>query len=242
MKNEEIVRALRTTKSRSKRELLDAAADLIEKLADRCARYAEEIAVLQEKTRWVPVEEKLPDHHEHDYVLVCATEKTEKIDYRNAVTMAFLDGKHFIDVEADCILEGVTHWMPLPAPPKEDTGLTPKDDKRMSNILMDVGLDYNCSWEYVKNWLLDARLRELAEADKDGRVVVLPCKIGDKLYRVFAGEIFEHRVGSMKYFAIQKRWDIETYPFCPFVESSIGKTIFLTREEAEAALEAMKGE
>lgn len=56
----------------------------------------------------------------------------------------------------------------------EDTGLTPKEVKRMSNILMDVGIDYNCSWEYVKNWLLDNRLRELAEADKDGRLVVLP--------------------------------------------------------------------
>lgn len=86
-----------------------------------------------------------------------------------------------------------------------------------------------------------ARLIELAEADKDGRVVVLPCKVGDKLYRVFAGEIFEHRVGSMKYFAIQGRWDIETYPFCPCVESSIGKTIFLTREEAEKALQEMEG-
>lgn len=96
---------------------LDGAA-LIEKLADRCARYAEEIAVAQERTRWIPVEEKLPDHHEHDYVLVCVTEKTEKIDYRNAVTMAFLDGEHFIDVETDCILEGVTHWMPLPAGPE----------------------------------------------------------------------------------------------------------------------------
>lgn len=84
------------------------------------------------------------------------------------------------------------------------------------------------------------RLRKLAEADKGERVVVLPCKIGDKLYRVFAGEIFEHRVGSMKYFAIQGRWDIETYPFCPCVESSIGKTIFLTREEAKKALEAMR--
>lgn len=59
-----------------------------------------------------------------------------------------------------------------------DTGLTPEEAKRMSNILMDVGIDYNCSWEYVKNWLLDDRLRELDEADKDGRVVVLPCKVG----------------------------------------------------------------
>ena len=85
------------------------------------------------------------------------------------------------------------------------------------------------------------RLRELAEADKDGRVVVRPCKVGDILYRVFAGEIFEHRVGSMKYFAIQGRWDIETYPFCPCVESSIGKTVFFTSEEAKKALAEMEG-
>ena len=84
-------------------------------------------------------------------------------------------------------------------------------------------------------------LRELAEADKDGRVVVQPCKVGDILYRVFAGEIFEHRVGSMKYFAIQGRWDIETYPFCPCVESSIGKTVFFTSEEAKKALREMEG-
>ena len=85
------------------------------------------------------------------------------------------------------------------------------------------------------------RLRELAEADKDGRMVVQPCKVGDILYRVFAGEIFEHRVGRMKYFAIQGRWDIETYPFCPCVESSIGKTVFLSHKEAEKALREMEG-
>ena len=92
------------------------------------------------------------------------------------------------------------------------------------------------------NGLPIERLRQLAEADKDGRLVVQPCKVGDKLYRVFYGEIFEHRVGSMKYFAIQGRWDIETYPFCPYVEESIGKTVFLTREEAEKSLEAMKND
>ena len=118
----------------------------------------------------------------------------------------------------------------------EDTGLEPAEVLSMHgewcammSVLNSIGEGYD-------------RLRELAEADKDGRLVVLPCKMGDKLYRVFAGEIFEHRVGSMKYFAIQGRWDIETYPFCPCVESSIGKTIFLTREEAEKALEAMRDE
>ena len=36
-------------------------ADLIERLTDRCARYAEEIAVAQERTRWIPVTERLPE-------------------------------------------------------------------------------------------------------------------------------------------------------------------------------------
>lgn len=114
----------------------------------------------------------------------------------------------------------------------EDTGLTPEE----------IDMDHEAAEQLrqlCQGCDLD-RLEKLAEADKDGRLVVLPCKVGDTLFRVFAGEILEHKVGNMRYLAIQGRWDIETYPFCPYVESSIGKTIFLTREEAEAALEAMK--
>ena len=123
----------------------------------------------------------------------------------------------------------------------EETGLTPEEAKRMSNILMDVGIDYNCSWEYVKNWLLDARLRELAEADKDGRLVVLPCKVGDGLWTFCS-----HPVEQVYSFTVT---DISTLngrtmlntSRCGVVDArDVGKTVFLTREEAEAALEAMK--
>ena len=118
----------------------------------------------------------------------------------------------------------------------KDTGLTPERCAEFARA--DAEGRYIVMRDAEREGI--ARLRELAEADKDGRLVVPPCKVGDKLYRVFAGEIFEHRVGRMKYFAIQGQWDIETYPFCPCVERSIGKTIFLTREEAEKTLEAMK--
>ena len=37
------------------------AADKIEELVDRCARYAEEIAVLREKVKRVPVAERVPE-------------------------------------------------------------------------------------------------------------------------------------------------------------------------------------
>lgn len=94
--------------------------DLIERLTARCARYAEEIAVAQERTRWIPVTERLPEATDGDYVLACVTWKDAHIDYQNAVVMAFVSEKGLVDVEMDCVLDGVTHWMPLPEGPEEE--------------------------------------------------------------------------------------------------------------------------
>lgn len=126
----------------------------------------------------------------------------------------------------------------------EDTGLTPEEINDLASVR-----EISPEAEYAINKhadniierldkLLhqtddDARLRELAEADKDGRLVVLPCKVGDKLYRVFDGNISEHEVQNMKYFARQRRLGIDMTPFFPDAEKFIGKTVFLTREEAE---------
>lgn len=127
----------------------------------------------------------------------------------------------------------------------EDTGLTPKEVKRMSNILMDVGIDYNCSWEYVKNWLLDDRLRELAEADKDGRVMVPPCEVGDVVYGFHGEKTILPMVAKW----IETNTDgwcvaVQYAPMAPrfYRFSDFGKTVFLTREEAEKALESMRKE
>nr|DAL93196.1 MAG TPA: Protein of unknown function (DUF551) [Caudoviricetes sp.] len=95
-------------------------ADLIERLTARCARYAEEIAVAQERTRWIPVTERLPEATDGGYVLACVTWKDAHIDYQNAVVMAFVSEKGLVDVEMDCVLDGVTHWMPLPEGPEEE--------------------------------------------------------------------------------------------------------------------------
>lgn len=121
----------------------------------------------------------------------------------------------------------------------EDTERTPEEVTALGK-LFDYALEE--SKTLTEQLALLNRIRELAEADKDGRLVVRPCKVGDTLFRVFAGEILEHKVRNMRYLAIQGRWDIDTAPFCSYVESSIGKTIFLTREEAKAALEVIKDE
>lgn len=116
----------------------------------------------------------------------------------------------------------------------EDTHMMPSD---VTSMRMDMAII-----AALFNGIDVDRMKELAEADRAGRLVVRPCNVGDTLFRVFAGEILEHKVSNMRYLAIQGRWDIDTTPFCSYVESSIGKTIFLTHEQAEKALEAMKDE
>ena len=87
------------------------------------------------------------------------------------------------------------------------------------------------------------RLRELAEADRDGRCVVLPCKVGDTVYDTGYGRVLECVVSSVSleidgndlYFLCIKAVNYsETYE--TYSEEDFGKTVFLTREEAEAAL------
>lgn len=81
------------------------AAEQIEKLTDRCARYAEEIAVLQEREKWVPVTERLPDQ--------CMD---ILVSYRDG---HILTGTAMCDdwIEEDLEDGKITHWMPLPDVP-----------------------------------------------------------------------------------------------------------------------------
>lgn len=95
-------------------------------------------------------------------------------------------------------------------------------------------------------------LEELAEADKAGRLVVLPVRpvltqsIGSMLYIIEDGEIVEDSLcealvgmgsnGEINIFYTTLSDQIS------FEQADIGKTVFLTREEAKRALEAMKDE
>lgn len=111
-----------------------------------------------------------------------------------------------------------------------------------------------------------ARLRELADADRAGRLVVLPCKVGDTVWaasgKIIKCEIDEMHMcdsGGIEFLVsfncdgadckrcLFNNWSQDyfgefycdsEYGNCSFKDSDIGKTIFLTREEAEKALEA----
>lgn len=87
---------------------------------------------------------------------------------------------------------------------------------------------------------------ELMEAERNGRLVVLPCKVGDAVYMVSAvgcGDNVYHCDkpcnGTWKNCnSYDESLRIDEIPFSYFRIPDIGKTVFPTRAEAE---EAMKG-
>lgn len=94
------------------------------------------------------------------------------------------------------------------------------------------------------------RLRELYKADKGGRVVVLPCKVGDTAYYlngkfIIDFEVIGYMVDERGAWSFMGEYHEEktgkTY-YCDPETEKIGKTVFLTSEEAEKALQEMKGE
>lgn len=119
----------------------------------------------------------------------------------------------------------------------EDTGLTPEeikapftDDTIINLAAQALGVE-------------PSRLREIAEADKDGRCVVLPCKVGDTVWRIVRdGEphITRDEVCDM-YFADDMTLCVELVGGRVTFTEKFGKTVFLSRAEAERALQEMEG-
>ena len=121
----------------------------------------------------------------------------------------------------------------------EDTRLAPEEVDKLAK-------DWNDLCTVLGECGGISRLRELAEADEDGRVVVLPCKVGDTVWANLDGMRHPRKcviefanIGSHVTTIVFSTVDElrEQYGVNP---SSFGKTVFLTREEAEKALEAMK--
>lgn len=86
------------------------------------------------------------------------------------------------------------------------------------------------------------RIVALMEADKAGRLVVLPCKVGDTVYRIVRDadpHIARDEVRNI-YFADDMTLCVELVGGRIILSEKFGKTVFLTREEAKRALEAMK--
>ena len=123
----------------------------------------------------------------------------------------------------------------------EDTGFEPKQISEIQDLCEDyvkVGLDARFIRACIETRKLGTsnRLLDIATAEADGRLVILPCNVGDTVFK-----ITRHRVDVSGY---RMEWEWETYveaiKFRYSMLDAIGKTVFLTREEAENALKNME--
>lgn len=79
------------------------------------------------------------------------------------------------------------------------------------------------------------RLREYETTEEDGRLVVLPCKIGTPIYVIDHTWVYGE-IGDKA----EKRYFIRETPFEYGMIDEFNKTVFLTHEEAEKALKEME--
>lgn len=114
----------------------------------------------------------------------------------------------------------------------EDSELSPEDAANLHAILR------------LGDGMTLMRLRELAVADQEGRVIVLPCKVGDVVYG-FHGEKTILPMVAKWIETNADGWTVAAQytPMAPkfYQFSDFGKTVFLTREEAEKALAEREG-
>ena len=172
------------------------------------------------------------------------TEHSKQTSHENGICCTHFRGPECLEVGGNCAMNckwEEAAWSRLAA--YEDTRLEPEE----------IDMDHEAAEQLrrlCRNCDID-RLEELAEADKNGRLVVLPCKAGDTLWvtgrdnvpREMELEAPDIRVvctdeDNLCMSTCNRKPD----GFCAYRlrndGADIGKTVFLTREEAEKALEA----
>ena len=118
----------------------------------------------------------------------------------------------------------------------ENTGMEPEEVAKMAK----EWTRYETAMSYLDEFSSFNRLRELAQADREGLCGIPPVKLHQKIFRVFNGKVYEEIVCSATWepFTPRPRWKVwvmgSGFPY--YWNEVIGKTVFLTREEAEAAL------
>lgn len=128
----------------------------------------------------------------------------------------------------------------------EDTGLEPEEVRAQKGLFDYIAPDCDLS-DGVRRF---QHFRELVQAEKAGRLVVLPCKVGDTVYLTYGDCVIEAEVTCIRPFVFKDKtefrgnaaWRYEDpfYNDGRILEQDMfivfGKTAFLIREEAEAAL------
>ena len=110
----------------------------------------------------------------------------------------------------------------------EDTGLEPEEVKSLKETWDLFGGEDGIQQAFMER-------DKYKQAESEGRLIVLPCKVGDTVWRIVGPK--GHRiVRQRKVLAVTIYHTGDVIIHTDGAENRFGKTVFLTREEAEAAL------
>ena len=130
----------------------------------------------------------------------------------------------------------------------EDTGLEPDKLQKLVDAIRKHEVVFLTKDQCLERMLIKvdgdwtgftiAELQDFLRAKKEGRLVVLPCKVGDIVYYIHQDKTILS--GVAKWFETNDGWTVcvQYPPMAPkfFRFADFGKMCFLTREEAEAAI------
>lgn len=152
----------------------------------------------------------------------------ERLTKRIDRSVYYTKGKYEETLPSECEIRDVRNILYRLAA-YEDTGLEPETVSKIRDVVLDVSGDID-------------RLRELSQADKEGRCVVLPCKPSDVTVYQLRSKKHAWGVGvSPRHVSCTMVWADGDYSLqhqgqTPCNKKDFDKTWFLTSEAAKAAL------
>lgn len=132
------------------------------------------------------------------------------------------------------------------------TGMYEKacDVKYLETAVMGNGIKEYWEHKQVAEYL--KKLKEYVDLEEHGLLLRLPCRVGDKIFLDFAGFGKDIDEFTVENFHLDCFEDGEVILFCDYESDdkaltgqidvmNFGKTVFITREEAEAKLKELRG-
>lgn len=168
-----------------------------------------------------------------------------------------------IDVDGRDFVRDITAYLAKDVLPLQDESF---DEEMMEDLIIDPSTDvrgliavfYRNMWAMAE---LREKLKRYEDAEEQGLLLRLPCKVGDTVYVVTSpfnvfddieydenmkDEVYESYVSSVSFYESGEQYRIYAKATNHFIgayfrECDFGKTVFLTREEAESKLAEMEG-
>lgn len=108
------------------------------------------------------------------------------------------------------------------------------ESERLTRIIENSKVMERCGCHYND---VEKHINELTDYLLSNGVIVLPCKVGDKVYQYDnGGRIYESQIIWFYYDKDYRRIVYDCDSGLAFSEEAIGKSVFLSREEAEKVL------